>query len=378
MSTSGPSGAARVDDAAVARLEARIQQEIDTDRSLAAQYAIAVDGEVVTGATFGAATPDHRFVIFSATKTIVAMAVLPHLADGSLELTAPVARYLPEFGTNGKDQVSVLQLLTMQGGFPQAPMGPRSWGTSAGRRAQFAEWTLDWQPGTQTEYHPISAHWVIAELVETLSGRSYVDVVHERVTAPAGVTPILAAEIDGPVVPIRSHGEHPGTSDAAMAELAQVFGRRDLVPAISIGAEALLSMNDQRAQAACIPGGGGRARAADVALTYQSFLADGSPWRQDAIRTIRNGSLNVGDQTPANRTVAGVVAGDDGYADLRWFPAHAHRAFGHHGAGGQLCWLDPDTGMSFCFLHDTLEQHPGAELTRIRALNELAHACVRP
>ncbi len=378
MSTSGPSGAARVDDAAVARLEARIQQEIDTDRSLAAQYAIAVDGEVVTGATFGAATPDHRFVIFSATKTIVAMAVLPHLADGSLELTAPVARYLPEFGTNGKDQVSVLQLLTMQGGFPQAPMGPRSWGTSAGRRAQFAEWTLDWQPGTQTEYHPISAHWVIAELVETLSGRSYVDVVHERVTAPAGVTPILAAEIDGPVVPIRSHGEHPGTSDAAMAELAQVFGRRDLVPAISIGAEALLSMNDQRAQAACIPGGGGRARAADVALTYQSFLSDESPWRRDAIATIRNGSLNVGDQTPANRTVAGVVAGHDGYADLRWFPAHAPRAFGHHGAGGQLCWLDPDTGMSFCFLHDTLEQHPGVELTRVRALNELAHACVRP
>ena len=376
MSTSGPSGAARVDAAAVARLEARIQQEIDTEGSLAAQYAIAVDGEVVAGATFGAATPDHRFVIFSATKTIVAMAVLPHLADGSLELTAPVARYLPEFGTNGKDQVSVLQLLTMQGGFPQAPMGPRSWGTSAGRRAQFAEWTLDWQPGTKTEYHPISAHWVIAELIETLSGRSYVDVVHERVTEPAGVPPILAAEVDGPVVAVRSHGEHPGTSDAVMAELAQAFGRRDLVPAISIGAEALLSMNDQRAQAACIPGGGGRARAADVALTYQSFLADGSPWRRDAIGTIRNGSLNVGDQTPANRTVAGVVAGVDGYADLRWFPAHAPRAFGHHGAGGQLCWLDPDTGMSFCFLHDTLEQHPGAELTRIRAINELAYACV--
>jgi hypothetical protein len=30
VSTSGSSGAARVDDAAIARLEARIQQEIDT------------------------------------------------------------------------------------------------------------------------------------------------------------------------------------------------------------------------------------------------------------------------------------------------------------------------------------------------------------
>ena len=102
--------------------------------------------------------------------------------------------------------------------------------------------------------------------------------------------------------------------------------------------------------------------------------ADGLP----VIEFADSDALNVGDQTPANRTVAGVVAGDDGYADLRWFPAHAPRAFGHHGAGGQLCWVDPDTGMSFCFLHDTLEQHPGAELTRIRDLNELAHACVRP
>ncbi len=366
----------RVDDAAVARLEARIQREIDAGGSTAAQYAIAVDGEVVAGATFGAATPDHRFVIFSATKTIVAMALLPHLADGSIELTAPVARYLPEFATHGKDRVTVLQLLTMQGGFPQAPMGPKSWGTSAGRRAQFAEWTLDWQPGAHTEYHPISAHWVIAELIETLSGRSYVDVVHERVTAPAGVPAILAAEAGGPVVEVRAHGEHPGDSPEARAELAAVFGRDDLVPAVSIGAEALLSMNDPRAQSACIPGGGGRARAADVALTYQGFLGDESPWARDAIGNVCNGSLNIGDNTPANRTVAGVVAGHDGYAELRWFPAGAPRVFGHHGAGGQLCWLDPDTGISFCFLHDTLEQHPGVELTRIREINALVHPCV--
>ena len=371
------SGPALVDDAAVARLEARIQHQIDTGGSSAAQYAIAVGGQVVAGASFGTATPDHRFVIFSATKTFVAMALLPHFADGSLELTAPVARYLPEFATNGKDAVTVLQLVTMQGGFPQAPMGPRSWGTSAGRRAQFAEWTLDWTPGAQTEYHPISAHWVIAELIETLSGRPYVDVVHDRVTAPAGVPAILAVDVDGPVVEVRSHGEHPGTSPEAVAGLAEVFGRADLIPAISIGAEALLSMNDPRAQSACIPGGGGRGRASDVALTYQSFLADSSPWMRDAVGTVRNGSLNVGDNTPANRTVAGVVGGHDGYARLRWFPSDAPRVFGHHGAGGQLCWADPDSGVSFCFLHDTLEQDPGVELTRIAAINALVHPCIR-
>ena len=375
MTIEPSTGAQRVDLDALARLQTRIQTEIDEGRSLAAQYAIAVDGDVVATRTFGAATDDHRFVIFSATKTIVAMALLPHLADGSLMLGRHVADYLPEFGHNGKREVTVLQLLTMQGGFPYSVMSPEHWGTSAGRREQFAAWTLDWPAGAHTEYHPVSAHWVIAELLETLSGRPYAEVVHERVTAPAGVPAILAPAVDGPVVAVRAHGEHPGTSPEVIDQLAAVFGRHDLIPAISIGPDALLSMNHPRVRSACIPGGGGRARAADVARTYQTFLADDSTWGRDAVGTVRNGSLNIGDNTPASRTVAGCVAGDDGYHAHRWFP-DAPRAFGHHGAGGQICWGDPDTGVSFSFLHDTLHQDPRVDFERSKAINALVHACV--
>lgn len=368
--------ASRVDDAAVSRLEAFIASEIDAEASLAAQYAIAVDGEVVATRSFGAASDEHRFVIFSATKTLVAMALLPHLADGSLDLTRRVAEYVPEFGELGKQDVTVLQLLTMQGGFPQAFMSPERWGTSAGRRAQFAEWTLEWPAGTRTEYHPVSAHWVIGELLETLTGRPYHEVVHERVTAPVGADPVLVpGEPGGPVVPVRGVGVHPGYGDDVLPSLIAMFGRRDLVPLVTIGPEALLSMNHPRVQVACIPGGGGRARARDVAMAYQGFLADGSAWTRDAIGTIRNGSVSASDGLPANRTVAGVVAGNDGYHRQRWMPA-APRSFGHAGAGGQLCWADPDSGLSFCFLHDTLQQDPRIELPRITTLNELALACV--
>ena len=83
---------------AVDALRARVRAEVDDGHSLAAQFALGMHGEIVGADSFGTARPDSRFVIFSATKTIVAMALLPHLADGSIELTAPVARYLPEFG----------------------------------------------------------------------------------------------------------------------------------------------------------------------------------------------------------------------------------------------------------------------------------------
>ncbi|MEP7045196.1 MAG: serine hydrolase domain-containing protein [Ilumatobacteraceae bacterium] len=364
---------------AVDSLRNRIQAEIDDGHSQAAQFAIGFDGEIVAGDSLGAATAKSRFVIFSATKVLVAMCLLPHLADGSVELTAPVARYVPGFGDNGKEGVTVLQLLTMQGGFPQALIGPDRWGSSEGRRQQFSAWTLAWPAGSRTEYHPIAAHWVIAELIETVSGTPYADVVNQHVAASAGAEAVLgeAAAGNGPVNTIRTAGSVP-----AYEHLLAEFGRADLVPDTTVSPELLTSLNDPRAQAAAIPGGGGIARAADIALIYQSFVhntahAHPAGWLADATGTIRNGSISASDGVPANRTVAGIVSGADGMNDYRWFP-QIPRAFGHPGAGGQLCWVDVDSGMSFCFLHDTLQLDPSHDLRRCRELNALAMACVAP
>jgi CubicO group peptidase (beta-lactamase class C family) len=360
---------------AVNALRHRIQAEIDDGHSTAAQFALALDGEIVATDSYGTATDESRFVIFSATKTMVAMALLPHLADGTIELTAPVERYVPGFGGNGKESVTVLQLLTMQGGFPQAPIGPDSWGTSDGRRQKFAEWHLAWPAGSRTEYHPIAAHWVIAEMIETLSGRPYAEVVNKRVAAPAGVPSVLGEPGEGSVTTIRTAGSVP-----AHEQLVREFGRAELVPDTTVSPELLLSLNDPRAQAAAIPGGGGVARAIDVALIYQSFVHnpdDAHPrdWLRDATGTIRNASVSASDGVPANRTIAGIVAGADGMNDYRWFP-HTPRAFGHPGAGGQLCWVDVASGMSFSFLHDTLQLDPSHDLRRCRDLNALAVACI--
>ena len=351
-------------------LNARIQHEVDSGNVTAAQVAIGRGGKLEAFQSFGNALDSTRFIIFSATKTLVAMALLPHFADGSLELTTPVAHYIPEFGHHGKSEVTVLQLLTMQGGFPQAPIPPRSWGPSAARRAQFAEWSLEWPAGSRTEYHPMTAHWVIAELIEALTGRDYLDVIHKRVIEPAGVPPLLGTAA-GKAYTVRAIGERPTDE----ADLAATFGRVDLIPDTTIGPDALLALNDARAQAAGIPGGGAMASAAHIATVYQQFLRHDHPtlpsaWLADAIGTIRNGSLNVSDKVPANRTIAGYVAGSDGFHLHRWMPA-APRAFGHHGAGGQLCWVDPESGISFCFLNDTLHQDPRVEFRRAAELNEL-------
>ena len=56
--------------------------------------------------------------LFSCTKTFTAVAVLQLVAEGKLELDAPVARYWPEFAAAGKQAISVRQLLCHQAGLP--------------------------------------------------------------------------------------------------------------------------------------------------------------------------------------------------------------------------------------------------------------------
>lgn len=364
----------RTEDRAIERLLACAAADVDAGHCTSAQLALACRGEVVVSASFGSATDDTRFAIFSATKALVGCSTAPLLADGRLDVTAPVADYVPEFAANGKAGVTVEQVMLMQGGFPQAPMGPADWATSEQRRDRMARWRLDWPPGTRCEYHPMAAHWVLAEVIEAITGRSIGDHVHSTVTEPAGVPRLLGVPEDdqGDVAEVRASGHRPSE-----AELVSAFGRPGWVPRPSVDVDALLVLNRPDVRAAGLPGGGALARAIDVASVYQWLLSDGTmdpAVRHELTGHVRNTMVEASSGIPANRTLAMVVASDDGCAALRWFPSDRPRAFGHHGAGGQLCWADPDTGLSFCFLTDTLHADPRVELERARALNEFAVA----
>src|SRR5205823_215043 len=160
-----------IDKTKLDELLLRARREIDAGLLPSCQLALAQDGEVVATETFGDATPDTRYVIFSATKPLVAGAMWILIGEGKIDPAERVAELLPEFGKNGKDQITIEQVMLHTSGFPAAPMGPPAWNTSAGRRERFGQWRLNWEPGTKFEYHPTSAHWVLAELITDTSGQ---------------------------------------------------------------------------------------------------------------------------------------------------------------------------------------------------------------
>jgi CubicO group peptidase (beta-lactamase class C family) len=370
---------AGLDKSKVDILLERARREIDEGRLPSCQLALARNGEVVLDEAFGDATVDTRYVIFSCTKGIVAGAVWMAFGDGTLDPTQTAAEVIPEFGANGKDVVTVEQLLLHTSGFPRAPMGPDVWGDRASRLGRYEEWRLNWEPGSRMEYHPTSAHWVLADLVEQASGQDYRQFVAERIVEPLGLKGMAVGvprdQQDG-IATLVACGEPPDAD-----EIERLFGVRE-IPLGEVTEEALLHFNEPDVRAVGVPGGGGVASASNVALYYQALLQnpDGM-WAPDVLAdgtgVVRNTFPDplIGG-VPANRTRGLVLAGDDGKSAFRGFGRTVSgRAFGHMGAGGQVAWADPETGLSFCYLTNGMDANLLRSGRRGTSLSSKAAVC---
>jgi CubicO group peptidase (beta-lactamase class C family) len=367
-----------IDEDALDDLVARAQREIDEGRIPSCQLAFARDGELAVWCSLGDAAPESRYVIFSSTKPIVAAAMWILIGDGAVDVSRPVVEFVPEFGSNGKDVITVEQVMLHTSGFPRAPFAAADWDDRDRRLTRFAQWRCNWEPGTRFEYHPTSAHWVLAELIERVAGMDFRDFVRSRVIEPLGLSGLelgVPAARQSDINTLVRTGA-PATPD----ELEAVLGIREL-PATEVTTEALLGFNHADVRAVGVPGGGAVSTAADLALFYQALLHDPvGMWKSevlaDVTATVRNTYPDYMG-TPASRTLGLVVKGDDERSHMRGMGRTVSpRAFGHNGAAGQIAWGDPATGVSFCFLTNGIDEHELRQWKRGAALANRAGNCV--
>lgn len=364
---------------AVEELAARCRQEVDAGLLPSCQFALALDGEVVESRTFGdtPAGDGTRYVMFSATKAIVSATVLQLLGEGSLHLSDRVADHLPEFGVNGKGDVTVEQVMTFRGGFPRAPMGPPAWWTREGRLRTFAEWRLTVEPGTYA-YHVTAAHWVLAELIAAIDSIDYRDAIRKRITQPLGLSALRVG------VPPDEQGDiarpilvgDPPTEEEFQAVLG-VSG----IDAGEARDENLAEFARDDLIALGVPGGGATTSAADLALFYQALLHNPDGLWDPVVLADATGNVRVDDfdlvrGVPAGRTIAFLTGGTDGQSGGRGLGHGASpRAFGHDGIGGMLAFADPDTGLSFAYLTNGIDRHILRQQRRARSIATRANQC---
>lgn len=359
-------------------------QEVAKAGLAGCQYALALNNEVVVCETLGSLPRDARFVIMSATKPVVASAAWKLIGDGALDPALPVATWWPEFGAHGKHAVTLEHILLHTCGFPNASISDAALSDRGERIDEMQAWTLEWDPGSRFVYHAFAAHWVLAELIERLVGTDFRQAIRDLVLDPLGLDRLeLGVPVDrqGDIQLIHNVGEFPQPEEIEelfgipLAELVADFG------SLAAAHTSVDVFSTPDILAAGVPGAGAVSDAASLALFYQHLLHDPkSLWDADVLR---DATTNVRVLMPdhfgraAFRTLGLETAGDDEKAHLRiGGGATSPGTFGHGGAGGQVAWADPVTGLSFAFLTHSFDNNFVRNFRRDVTVTKLAAQCV--
>ena len=172
-------------------------ETFEAGEELGAGFAAILDGETIVDIRGGHADRARNVAwdettivpVYSTTKGVSALVVASII--GTLENTyeTAVSDVWPEFGANGKADVTIGEVLSHQAGLVgfAEPIDPDLWLDPDGLAAALAELAPLWEPGTAHGYHPSTWGYLAGEIVKRMAGRSLGTILKEDFCGPAGV-----------------------------------------------------------------------------------------------------------------------------------------------------------------------------------------------
>lgn len=171
----------------------------EDDGELGAGFAVILDGEPIVDLQGGWADrkktrpwdKETLVPVFSTTKGVAALviALLLDRSDGALTYDTLVAEVWPEFAAEGKDRITVGQMLSHQAGLPGfvEEIDPAIWLDPPVCAAAIAALPPLWEPGSAHGYHPLTWGYLVGELARRIDGRTLGTILREEICAPAGI-----------------------------------------------------------------------------------------------------------------------------------------------------------------------------------------------
>ncbi|MBI5384462.1 MAG: beta-lactamase family protein [Verrucomicrobia bacterium] len=293
--------------------------------------------------------PDSLFWIASMTKPVTAVAVLMLQDEGKLNVTDPVAKYIPEFAglktPSGRPaNLTIAQIMTHTSGLGEAP---REAATNAHTLADliplFLAAPMQFEPGARWSYCQSGIN-TGSRIVEVVSGMPFDVFVQKRIFDPLGMN-------DSTFYPARKPSAHlVGTS-----RKNKITGALESAPPPGgFGTEGRPPLGN----------GGLFSTGPDYARFCQMLLAGGtfggkrylSPEAMKLLQTVQTGNLPTGFFQSADLGNRGTNYGwGIGTCVLRVpHPGVAATlspgTFGHGGAWGTQAWIDPTRGVAYVLM----------------------------
>lgn len=189
-------GSIRAGAGKLAAIAPAIQQAIEEHKMPGAVVIIGHAGHIVYRRAFGsrALVPrrlpmraDTIFDLASLTKVVATTtAIMQLLEQGKLRLEDPVANYWPEFGANGKGEITVRELMTHYSGLPPDLQLQPAWSGYQTAVRMIEETSPIVPPGTRFIYSDVN-YETLGELVRRLSGKTLDEYTARYIFKPLGM-----------------------------------------------------------------------------------------------------------------------------------------------------------------------------------------------
>ena len=278
-------------------------------------------------------------------KPFTALLVHELASRRELFLDAPVATYWPEFSRNGKENVTIRQVLSHRGGLPVARnfvedvLAMTEWKREI-RSIENSK--LKYEPGSAPAYHIISYGFILGEIIRRVTGTPVRELLREMFFEPLRLRNIFL-----------------GLPEALRSRELPIHGGGPAGPFTKF------FLNRNAVREAPIPSAGISTNARDLAVFYQALL-DGGEF--GGVRILDEKALDEA-KTPTSdgeidrflhsqvRWSEGFQLGGPATNSLSYRPmgrTSSVKTFGHNGSSCCLVWSDPTRRLVFAYLTNRL------------------------
>ena len=225
---------------------------------------------------------DTMVIVYSTTKGLAAMTLALAHSRGWLDYDERVAKYWPEFAQNGKENITVRQLLAHQAGlFAFDEQSDRALIADPDRLAAvLARQKPAWEPGTKQGYHAITLGYYQGELLRRIDPehRTLGQFFQDEIATPLGLDVYIRLPQSLPdarlatMTPASLFARFRGFPLKVF--IASLTGRSNIVRALG-GSDLPHDRDHIYARDLEVPSGGAVATARGIARAYSVFATGG-------------------------------------------------------------------------------------------------------
>lgn len=313
-----------------------------------AQLAVYRHGELVLELAGGVTEPGGKvpvtaktlYQIRSTTKALTTLVMMQAYERGRFKFDDPVAKHWPEFAANGKDKITIAQVMSHRAGIPDGPsITPENFGQRLAVAEAVAAMKPVWEPGSKNGYHAATIGWVCDELLYRWENKSAPELLRRDYLVPLGLDDFYVGLPRNEYPRMAKMDVHPEVrkQQESRAQFSDVLNTPEGI-ALPLSWVSGVTTARQLGRLMCV-------------LAYEGSF-EGHHYFKPQTQALMTQPTNA--ETEVDQRLGAQVRWGLGFllgAERSSFTTLPHsRAVGHSGGGASVGWADPEKHLAVAFL----------------------------